>query len=124
MGRKHIFLPHAQTAIYDSDIKLFLKQGIFRQQPWSWLKGFVRYECDNSAIFTPGETHVNQYLPLMKHMLKGNFAIFYMLAKYVPGDIKYIFTKFYQHISTINEANRKFVILISNLFMGCDILAR
>jgi hypothetical protein len=32
--------------------------------------------------------------------LKGNFVIFYMLAKYVPGDIKYIFTKFYQHIST------------------------
>jgi hypothetical protein len=27
--------------------------------------------------------------------LKGNFTIFYMLAKYVPGDIKYIFTKFY-----------------------------
>jgi hypothetical protein len=46
--------------------------------------------------------------------LKGNFAIFYMLAKYVPGDIKYIFTKFYRHISTNNEANRKFVILISN----------
>ena len=23
--------------------------------------------------------------------LKGNFAIFYMLAKYVPGDIKYIY---------------------------------
>jgi hypothetical protein len=44
--------------------------------------------------------------------LKGNFAIFYMLAKYVPGDIKYIFTKFYQHISTNNEANCKFVILI------------
>ena len=46
--------------------------------------------------------------------LKGNFAIFYMLAKYVPGDITYIFTKFYRHISTNNEANRKFVILISN----------
>ena len=43
-----------------------------------------------------------------------------MLAKYVPGDIKYIFTKFYRHISTNNGANRKFVILISNLFMGCD----
>jgi hypothetical protein len=58
-------------------------------------------------------------------MLKGNFAIFYMLAKYVPGDIKYIFTKFYRHISTNNEANRKFVIfLISNFFMGCDVLAR
>ena len=37
----------------------------------------------------------------------GNFAIFYMLAKYVPGDIKYIFTKFYRHISTNNEANRR-----------------
>jgi hypothetical protein len=70
-GRKHIFLPHAQTAIYDSDVKLFLKQGIFRQQPWLWLKGFGRYECDNSAIFTPEETHVNQYLPLMKHMLNS-----------------------------------------------------
>jgi hypothetical protein len=44
-----------------------------------------------------------------KCKLKGNFAIFYMLAKYVPGDIKYIFTKFYRHISTNNEANRKFV---------------
>jgi hypothetical protein len=44
--------------------------------------------------------------------LKGNFAIFYILAKYVPGDIKYIFTKFYRHISTNNEANHKFVILI------------
>jgi hypothetical protein len=41
-----------------------------------------------------------------------------MLAKYVPGDIKDIFTKFYLHISTNNEANRKFVILISNFFMG------
>ena len=46
--------------------------------------------------------------------LKGNFAIFYMLAKYVPGDMKYIFTKFYGHISTNNEANRKFVIVICN----------
>jgi hypothetical protein len=42
--------------------------------------------------------------------LKGKFAIFYMLAKYVPSDIKYIFTKFYRYISTNNEANRKFVI--------------
>ena len=57
-------------------------------------------------------------------IIKGKFVIFYMLAKYVPGDIKYIFTKFYRHISTNNEANRKFVILISNFFMGCDLLAR
>jgi len=28
LGRKHIYLPHAQTAIYDSKVKLFLKQGI------------------------------------------------------------------------------------------------
>jgi hypothetical protein len=48
------------------------------------------------------------------HFNKGNFVIFYMLAKYAPGDIKYIFTKFYRHISTNNEANHKFVILISN----------
>jgi hypothetical protein len=40
-----------------------------------------------------------------------------MLAKYVPGDIKYIFTKFYRHISTNNEANRKFVISISNFLI-------
>jgi hypothetical protein len=31
MGRKHIYLPHAQTAIYDSKVKLFLKQGISDQ---------------------------------------------------------------------------------------------
>jgi hypothetical protein len=35
--------------------------------------------------------------------LKGNFAIFYMLAKYVPGDIKYIFTKYTLH-------NKKYLI--------------
>ena len=63
-------------------------------------------------------------MPKYGNLLKGNFAIFYLLAKYVPGDIQCIFTKFYRHISTNNEANRKFVILISNLFMGCDVLAR
>jgi hypothetical protein len=30
-GRKHIYLPHAQTAIYDFEVKIFLKQGISRQ---------------------------------------------------------------------------------------------
>jgi hypothetical protein len=44
-----------------------------------------------------------------------------MLVKYVPGDIKYIFTKFYRHISTNNEANRKFVIL-KNLCSKVDLL--
>jgi hypothetical protein len=28
----NIYLPHAQTAIYDSEVKLFLKQGISSQQ--------------------------------------------------------------------------------------------
>ena len=47
--------------------------------------------------------------------VKGKLRdFFYMLAKYVPGNMKYIFTNFYRHSSTNNEANRKFVILISN----------
>jgi hypothetical protein len=35
LGRKHIYLPHAQTAIYDFKVKLFLKQGISRQRSCS-----------------------------------------------------------------------------------------
>jgi hypothetical protein len=31
LGRKNIYFPHAQTAIYDSKVKLFLKQGISHQ---------------------------------------------------------------------------------------------
>jgi hypothetical protein len=34
LGWKHIYLPHAQTAIYDSKVKLFLKQEISRQLQW------------------------------------------------------------------------------------------
>ena len=60
----------------------------------------------------------NSFSSDMIDALKGNFAIFYMLAKYVPGDIKYMFTKFYRHISTINEANRNYVILISIFSIG------
>ena len=47
LGRKHIYLPHAQTAIYDSKIKLFLKQGISHQLGRD---AVVRFECENSAI--------------------------------------------------------------------------
>jgi hypothetical protein len=46
LGRKHIYLPHAQTAIYDSKVKLFLKQGISHQLGHD----AVRFECENSAI--------------------------------------------------------------------------
>jgi hypothetical protein len=44
---KHIYLPHAQTAIYDSKVKLFLKQGISHQLGRD---AIVRFECENSAI--------------------------------------------------------------------------
>ena len=47
LGRKHIYLPHAQTAIYDSKVKLFLKQGISHQLGRD---AVVRFECENSAI--------------------------------------------------------------------------
>jgi hypothetical protein len=47
LGRKHIYLPHAQTAIYDSKVKLFLKQGISHQL---CRDAVVRFECENSAI--------------------------------------------------------------------------
>ena len=47
LGRKHIYLPHAQTAIYDSKVKLFLKQGISHQLGRDTV---VRFECENSAI--------------------------------------------------------------------------
>jgi hypothetical protein len=35
LGRKHIYLPHAQTAIYDSKVNLLLKQGINIPSTWS-----------------------------------------------------------------------------------------
>jgi hypothetical protein len=40
LGRKHIYIPHAQTAIYDSKVKLFLKQGISRQLGSGWTQLF------------------------------------------------------------------------------------
>ena len=41
------YLPHAQTAIYDSKVKLFLKQGKSRQLGRDVV---VRFDCENSAI--------------------------------------------------------------------------
>jgi hypothetical protein len=38
--------PHAQTTIYDSMVKLFLKQGISHQLGRD---AVVRFECENSA---------------------------------------------------------------------------
>ena len=45
---ENIYLPHAQTAIYDSKVNLFLKQGISHQLGRD---AVVRFECENSAIF-------------------------------------------------------------------------
>jgi hypothetical protein len=42
-----MYLLHAQTAIYDSKVKLFLKQGISHQLGRD---AVVRFECENSAI--------------------------------------------------------------------------
>ena len=38
---ENIYLPHAQTAIYDSKVKLFLERNI--PSPWSWLNAVVRF---------------------------------------------------------------------------------
>jgi hypothetical protein len=48
LGRKHIYLPHVQTAIYDSKVVIFKTGNIL--STWSWLNAIVRYECENSAI--------------------------------------------------------------------------
>jgi hypothetical protein len=47
MFKHNFYLPHAQTAIYDSMVKLFLKQGISHQLGRD---AVVRFECENSAI--------------------------------------------------------------------------
>jgi hypothetical protein len=39
-GQNHKYDPHAQTAIYDSKVKLFLKQGISRQLGRDWMQLF------------------------------------------------------------------------------------
>ena len=44
---ENIYLPYVQTAIYDSKVKLFLKQGISHQLGRD---AVVRFECENSAI--------------------------------------------------------------------------
>ena len=44
---ENIYLPHAQTAIYDSKVKLFLKQGTSHQLGRD---AVVRFEYENSAI--------------------------------------------------------------------------
>ena len=40
LGRTHVYLPHSQTAIDDSKVKLFLKQGISHQLGRGWMQLF------------------------------------------------------------------------------------
>jgi hypothetical protein len=40
LGRKYIYLTHGQTAIYNSEVKLFLKQGISRKLDRGWTQLF------------------------------------------------------------------------------------
>jgi hypothetical protein len=49
---ENIYLPHAQTAIYDSKVKLFLKQGISHQLGRD---AVVRFECEK-IFFYPFKT--------------------------------------------------------------------
>ena len=53
MGRKHIYLPHAQTAIYDSKVKLFLKQGISHQ--------LGQIKSNQKVLFKVGTFYNNQH---------------------------------------------------------------
>jgi hypothetical protein len=57
LGRKHIYLPHVQTAIYDSKGKVIFKTGNI-PSTWSWLNAIVRFECENSAI----DVVINEYM--------------------------------------------------------------
>jgi hypothetical protein len=66
LGRKHIYLPHAQTATYDSKVKIFLKQGISHQLSRD---AVVRFECENSAILTTLPNCQNTHTPDQKKLM-------------------------------------------------------
>jgi hypothetical protein len=77
LGRKHIYLPHAQTAIYDSKVKLFLKQGISHQLGRD---AVVRFECENSVkiqycpISSKFYMWVDNDVPTLKNFYRSLFS--------------------------------------------------
>jgi hypothetical protein len=72
LGRKHIYLPHAQTAIYDSKGKLFLKQGISHQLGRWWMKHvylrFKRSKCLKGCFYL--------WITLIKKNYKGSHEMY------------------------------------------------
>ena len=81
MGQKHIYLPHEQTAIYDSKVKLFLKQGISHQLGRD---AVVRFECENSAIFYEKYSTSLSTIVLVV-LTTANFGGFSNLCRYYTG---------------------------------------
>ena len=47
--------------------------------------------------------------------LKGNFAIFYMLAKYVPGDIKYIHWNVWNLSNLTHQGTKEICLIVQNV---------
>ena len=80
MGRKHIYLPHAQTAIYDSKVKLFLKQGISRQLGRGWTQLFDLnariQQLTWSLIFYEKYSTSQSYLWFWPLLILGGFSNF------------------------------------------------
>jgi hypothetical protein len=78
-GRKHIYLPHAQTAIYDSNVKLFLKQGISHQLGRD---AVVRFECENSTIvqtqFSVISSNISMIIMYYEYMTTQYFGRFFL----------------------------------------------
>jgi hypothetical protein len=75
LGRKHIYLPHAQTAIYNSKVKLFLKQGISHQLGRD---AVVRFECENSAILP-----ITNYVQTQFSVISSNIRMIIMYYEYM-----------------------------------------
>ena len=84
---ENIYLPHAQTAIYDSKVKLFLKQGISHQLGRD---AVVRFECENSAIFTWSLIFYEKYFKsqsaiVLVVLTTANFGGFSNFCRYRHG---------------------------------------
>ena len=78
--RKHIYLPHAQSAIYDSKVKLFLKQGISRQLGRGWTQVFDLnariQQLMWSLIFYEKYSTSQSYLWFWPPLIFGGFSNF------------------------------------------------
>ena len=120
LGRKHIYLPHAQTAIYNSEVKLFLKQGISRQLDHGWMHLFdlnaINQKLTWSLIFYEkySTRHWNFHWPDKKNHrprairppLISNTADEYMLILLLQYCNNFFFIHF-QGVDNIDRENLK-----------------